>query len=493
MASWVPPSAVQPTITGFVLQSSSARIYSTISIALGFFILTAGCIKTMLSTNAFVRRRLGFVLGIQLFVFVSFLYLRLFQPAEVLQLVISPILLVAVAGFVWALRYIKIAGIPSKVILTLFDISPVPTILIDASSEMVVLNPAAREVLGHVEQKPDKIVQSLGLGSSAITVLTEQAQQHRVAIKLGPAGNRIFDAQVVYHAKEKSGLIQLLEVTEGEIGVEEAMAKIQKFRERVLVQEKMAAVGNLVSGLAHEINNPLGFLMANLNVIKEYQRSLSRGVQLVKEKKGPAQLELWAQSDEVQEASEDFRDVIEECMIGCQRIQGIIAALTSLNRKSQPAVATDLAKLAKDAVSEVKNQDLDSKQLRTDISTSLPVSGIPADLTQAIIQLVQNALQAVDEQGLVTVTAWSKQETAVVEVADNGPGISTQYQARIFEPFFTTKPISKNVGLGLTYAYEVATVHCGEVRVESEKGHGARFQLRIPLEKPHQPETLTTG
>ncbi len=155
--------------------------------------------------------------------------------------------------------------------------------------------------------------------------------------------------------------------------------------------------------------------------------------------------------------------------------------MRTLSRQNEPEQDTNLAALAGQAVKIARTSVNPSIQVLTYLEAELPVRGVPGELSRVCSNLVVNAGQALGDHGTITVAGWIEGGTAVIEVADDGPGIPGALRTRIFEPFFTTKGPGEGTGLGLSISYETVRRHGGELVVRSTLGQGTRFQVRLPV------------
>ena len=242
------------------------------------------------------------------------------------------------------------------------------------------------------------------------------------------------------------------------------VAERTELQDRLRQTQKMEAVGQLAAGLAHEINNPMSFVRANLHALRE---SSLRGEGAKDEAGGVDQEELIAESLEgVERTIELVRDVLDFSRFGGAGPEFF-----------EPA---DVNELIGDSI-RIAGTDLgDAISFELDTVDMPPLSCSPGGLRQVFVNLMVNAIQAQNGGGRVRVATHSTPDRVAVRVEDDGPGIDAQHLERIFDPFFTTKPIGEGTGLGLTVSYEIVQVHGGEIRVDSRPGRGSTFEVRLP-------------
>ncbi len=249
------------------------------------------------------------------------------------------------------------------------------------------------------------------------------------------------------------------------------LGEIVSLRNRLMLSGRLAAVGELAAGIAHEINNPLAFIRSNLGVLRRNGEALA--VELEKARAGPAADEILAESEEL----------IDESLEGVDRAAAIIRDVRGLShgggdRRERADVGALL-----DGVLRLARPQLHPGVRLEKIGTETPaLLCAPQELQQVFLNLVLNAVQAIEGSGCVRVSTACDADAVFVDVEDDGCGIPAELLDRIFDPFFTTKPVGKGSGLGLGIAYEIVRRHGGELSVRSEPGRGTRFRVRLPID-----------
>jgi two-component system, NtrC family, sensor kinase len=247
------------------------------------------------------------------------------------------------------------------------------------------------------------------------------------------------------------------------------LREIEELRRRVLTQARLAAVGELAAGLAHEINNPLAFVRANLVQLERDWKLLCDPHALPTEQRRPI--------------AEEGRELIEESLVGVNRAAEIVRGVRHFTHAGQPArELADLNELVEDALAMLRPQ-MRSSALSLEFAPSPlpPVLCAPQELRQVFLNLLVNAIDAVKGRGHVTVSTRREPDAVSVEVRDDGCGIAPETLERIFDPFFTTKRVGEGTGLGLGIAWHIVESHGGRIEVESAPGAGATFRVRLPL------------
>jgi len=264
---------------------------------------------------------------------------------------------------------------------------------------------------------------------------------------------------------------------------------------QLLQADRMASIGQLAAGVAHEINNPIGYIQSNLGTLREYVQSLLR---LIEAQDGALhrlrveQPELLRQIEELREQidfdflAKDLPTLLAESQEGIARVRKIIQDLRDFSRAGH-AEAWSLADIhaGLDSTINIVWNDLKYKvELLKRYGEIPPVECLPSQLNQVFLNILVNAGHAIDQRGQITITTHAEGGMVFIEIADTGKGIPAENLARVFEPFFTTKPIGKGTGLGLSISYGIIKKHNGEIDVRSEVGVGTTFLIRLPVRQP---------
>lgn len=274
--------------------------------------------------------------------------------------------------------------------------------------------------------------------------------------------------------------------------------KLEEERSRLqtsmLQGQKLQAIGQLSAGIAHEINNPVGYILSNLNTMGEYCQDLSRLLTLASAA-AEATSEGRDPSEPLKEYSRvaaeihadhligDLSEVVSDCKIGGEKIRAIVRSLREFAHVDPSEIRPlDLNKVLDESLRISWNELKYKTQVHKDFGSLPPVNGYGQRLEQVFVNLLVNAGQAIEKKGDVFISTQVEGNEAVVRVRDTGSGIPPEQMGKIFEPFFTTKSVGAGTGLGLHVAYKIVTAHRGRIEVESEVGKGTVFTVRIPLE-----------
>lgn len=272
----------------------------------------------------------------------------------------------------------------------------------------------------------------------------------------------------------------------------ELASKIHELEEahcQLVQSEKMASIGVLAAGVAHEINNPVGFVNSNLGTLKGYNEEL---LSLLETCRAGTATETDFQAVDFDYLKEDCADLIRESREGLERVRKIVSDLKDFSRvdKAEQEEA-DLNAGVECTLNVVWNELKYKAEVVRAYDTSLPrVPCVPAQINQVVMNLLINAAHAIEERGTITVSTGFTPTEIWIEVADTGRGISPEVLKHVFDPFFTTKPVGKGTGLGLSISYDIVRKHGGRIDVSSTLGAGAVFRVCLPrFPERDEPET----
>lgn len=268
-------------------------------------------------------------------------------------------------------------------------------------------------------------------------------------------------------------------------------------KESLAQTEKMASLGQLSAGVAHEINNPVGFMMSNMCTLKEYTYFLDQLCKHLLELMSGLTKQEKLKHEEVIEKIEntlkiedldfvlsDANALIDESLTGCTRIKGITNSLKGFVRESQDEQELLVNDLIEETLNIVWNQIKYSCTLEKHLNSQALVKLVPSSFNQVLLNIMVNASHAMEGlNGVLTVRTYDIEDSVQIEIADTGVGIEKRNLNKIFEPFFTTKPVGQGTGLGMSISYEIVTAAGGTITVSSEVGEGTCFKIRLPALK----------
>ena len=268
---------------------------------------------------------------------------------------------------------------------------------------------------------------------------------------------------------------------------QELIKKLAEAHNQLLQSEKMASIGQLAAGVAHEINNPIGFVNSNLGTLQRYVQDMLKALSAYENSEGELPAETRAALAEMKQQIDiaymrkDVGSLLSESMDGLQRVKRIVQDLKDFSHTEKQEKQWANLEQGLDSTLNIVWNELKYKADVIKEYAGIPqIECIPAQLNQVFLNLLMNAVQSIDAHGRITVRTGMDRDGVWVEVADTGKGIKPEHLSRIFDPFFTTKPVGSGTGLGLSLSYNIVHEHGGRIEVNSELGKGSVFRVVLP-------------
>ena len=265
--------------------------------------------------------------------------------------------------------------------------------------------------------------------------------------------------------------------------------QLERLQAQIVQHEKMASLGQLAAGVAHELNNPVGFVSANMEMLGEYVTDLIRLVKFydAAELTETAQADAQAIRDKIgyPKLIDEVSSIVRDCREGSDRIRDIVQNLRTFSRLDEAEYTETDIHEGIDATARLLSRYFTSGNisLRCDYADLPSIGAFSGQLNQVWMNLLANAAQAIGKgKGEVRVTTSEDDDNVYVEVSDTGCGIATQHLNRIFDPFYTTKPVGEGTGLGLSISFGIIERHGGEISVSTRLSEGTTFKVRLPKE-----------
>ena len=366
-------------------------------------------------------------------------------------------------------------------------------IVTDARGIIQSANTAASDLLGYTQEEmrgqPLSIFgtanQPLNLQSLEELVCAESHREVSLQTQSGALVPVLLSSSGIYDGARLTGIAC----------VALDISKNKMLESQLLQSEKMASIGQLAAGVAHEINNPMGFIYSNLGTLSGYIEDLSQLLkkyetleQSVQEGKlDIASSNLSALSAEKERIDlaylmDDIGDLITESLDGADRVRKIVLNLKEFSHVGRAEkMPSDLNAGLESTLNIVRNELKYKTTIEKELGDIPLVPCFMQEINQVFMNLLVNAGQAIADQGTIHIRTYREDDWICVQVTDSGKGMSTEVQKRIFEPFFTTKRVGEGTGLGLSMAYQIIVEkHGGQLLVESTEGQGTTFTVMLP-------------
>ncbi|WP_430542225.1 ATP-binding protein [Xanthomonas sacchari] len=320
-----------------------------------------------------------------------------------------------------------------------------------------------------------------------------------------PTEQHVVLAHLYFHADADGGhYLMLIQGIEGQQDYEQelqqrhaelrqAYLRLNGAQEKLLQSEKMASIGQLAAGVAHEINNPIGYVHSNLGSLQEYLRSLFTLIEAYERAlRAPDPKALIPEIDDIRNRfdidfiSRDLPQLMAESREGIERVTRIVRDLKdfSYSGREESWKLVDLHSGLESTINIIWNELKYKVTLERHYGNLPLVECLPSELNQVYMNLLLNAGQAIGERGTIVVSTGQDGEEVWIEFKDSGAGIAADLLQRIFDPFFTTKPVGSGTGLGLSISYGIVNKHHGRIDVSSVVGEGSTFRIVIPVRQP---------
>jgi PAS domain S-box-containing protein len=366
-------------------------------------------------------------------------------------------------------------------------------IVTDARGIIQSANTAASDLLGYTQEEmrgqPISIFgtanQPLNLQSLEELVCAESHREVSLQTRSGALVPVLLSSSGIYDGARLTGIAC----------VALDISKNKMLESQLLQSEKMASIGQLAAGVAHEINNPMGFIYSNLGTLSGYIEDLSQLLkkyetleQSVQEGKlDIASSNLSALSAEKERIDlaylmDDIGDLITESLDGADRVRKIVLNLKEFSHVGRAEkMPSDLNAGLESTLNIVRNELKYKTTIEKELGDIPLVPCFMQEINQVFMNLLVNAGQAIADQGTIHIRTYREDDWICAQVIDSGKGMSTEVQKRIFEPFFTTKRVGEGTGLGLSMAYQIIVEkHGGQLLVESTEGQGTTFTVMLP-------------
>ena len=386
--------------------------------------------------------------------------------------------------------------------LTIFESLPIAVYLLDENSRIMHMNLVAAGMIdqsatsgGHYYSTPEQRIPFPWLAEELAQVQeAKDEKDYECKIRL-PDGT---DCQVLARFRlmqdisfKYFGTVVILTDITARKKVEEELNKTQT---QLIQQEKMASIGVLAAGVAHEINNPVGFVNSNLCTLRKYVDNLLQLInayetcasRLHSQKEAFQEVENVKQVIDFTFEQEDAKALLVESQDGMDRVKRIVQDLKEFSHldTEDKWKEENIHRGIESTLTVIWNELKYTCEVKKEYGNLPLVECLLPQLNQVFMNLLINAAQAVEIKGIITIRTGTQDDQVWIEISDNGKGIPQKDLERIFDPFFTTKPAGKGTGLGLSVSYGIVQKHHGRIEVESELGKGTNFRVWLPIRQP---------
>ena len=351
--------------------------------------------------------------------------------------------------------------------------------------QLVVLSSAAKSIsVGDYSQQLDVTSKdevgevAVAFNSMSSALRETQASRNKFEAELLEL-NRTLEEHVERRTEKINS--QMVELQAANQTIADTQAKLMQ-------SEKLASLGQLSAGVAHEINNPIAFVHSNVSTLSDYVGTYQKLFALYRESDDQddkdaliARIRKLEEDEDIDFINEDIGSLIYDTLDGAERIKEIVKGLQEFSHTNGDSKTPfDLIKCIKSTLKIVQSETKNKCLFITEYGAVPPAFGNSSEINQVILNLLVNAGQAVDAGGVIHVNVACEDASITISISDNGSGIDKQHIDRLFDPFFSTKPVGVGTGLGLSISYGIIQDHEGTIEVESELGEGTTFTITLP-------------
>jgi two-component system NtrC family sensor kinase len=361
-------------------------------------------------------------------------------------------------------------------------------------SEIIRLNKIIKALMDRAEREMSTQRSNFGLFQTTIMLegqVRSRTRELEAALRENETITRALrraTGQMELEIEERKRAHQALEAKEAEQRV--LIEKLKDAHLQLLQSEKMASIGQLAAGVAHEINNPIGFVSSNLGTLRGYADALLKVVDayetldtaLATHPQLLRYIEEQKQLNELAYVRDDISTLIAESIEGTTRVRNIVQNLRDFSHVDQGDwQQTNLHAGLDSTLSVARNEIKHKAKVIKDYGELPLVECLPSQINQVFLNLLVNAAQAITDQGTITIRTRVDDATVCVAISDTGSGMAPEVLAKVFDPFFTTKPVGQGTGLGLAVSFGIVEQHGGRIEVESTPGAGTTFSVMLPV------------
>ena len=363
-------------------------------------------------------------------------------------------------------------------------------------AEIVRLGKVVKALMNRAEQSMNAQTSSFGMFQNTLALeqqVRRRTRELEIALRENESMNRDLQgakARMEQEIEEHKETQVALEKEKEEQKV--LINKLEDAHCQLLQSEKLASIGQLAAGVAHEINNPICFVNANLSSLKDYAVKLLAMLDAYESCDGvlqqdpviAARLQQVRKEADIDFVRSDIASLIAESLEGTDRVRIIVQDLRDFSRAGEAVWEwANIHACLDSTLNVVRNEIRYKAEVIRDYGVLPQVECYPSQLNQVFMNLLINGAQSIAGQGSITIRTGMEGDQVWVAISDTGAGIAPENMARIFDPFFTTKPVGKGTGLGLSLCYGIVERHGGRIDVRSTVGEGTTFTIHLPIQR----------
>lgn len=339
------------------------------------------------------------------------------------------------------------------------------------------------------------------IGAVAVNRAPDMARYTREDLDRGQVLTSLLALVIANHRMHVERENRIVELSTLNATMRRMNAALEETQEQLIRSEKMASIGQIAAGVAHEINNPIGFVLSNLGTLSTYLGQLFALLDVYVDAEQPLPAPLVPPLDRARALREktdlsflrgDIDALIFESRDGILRVKHIVQDLKDFSRGGidEAWETVSLHDALDRTLNILRNETKYKARIDTHYGELPEIECVPSRLHQVFLNLVVNAAQSIAESGTITISTGTEGGEAWIRFEDSGCGIPPEHLDRLFEPFFTTKPVGQGTGLGLSVSHSIVQRHGGRIEVESEVGRGSRFTVHLPLRQAATPRPV---
>lgn len=277
-----------------------------------------------------------------------------------------------------------------------------------------------------------------------------------------------------------------------QLRLRDQLDKIETAQGQLIQSEKLAALGQLAAGVAHEINNPIGFVSSNMNLVSRYIEKINEEFEALRQHcdadptgAGTLLFATWSARSKLEEYLSSLNELTTESKEGLDRVRDIVKDLKEYSHTGDVNFErADINSMLKSSVNLLRNEIKYKAEVDYDLTSNAIAECIVSQLGQVFVNIIVNACHAMDSFGLITIRTEETEKLLKVSISDTGKGMSQAVIRKIFDPFYTTKAVGKGTGIGLAITRSIVDRHNGVIEVSSVVGEGTTFMVSLPIEQP---------